>query len=401
MGPEVYPFFIASGILIAGFIASILLREYGIPDSLFLIVIGILIGHFAGLQAEFSDLAPYIGALALITIMFESSLGINLHELIESAKPAIVLALTSFSLSLVGASLFVHLALGMPLIESVLYGSIVGGSSGIIVAAMAGKIGLSPSLQLILSLESILTDVFCIVSAIVVLIVMASPHVTSESIAGLVASRFSVSFVLGFICGLVLSTLLYRLKKYKHIYMATLATLIFLYSAVEFLQGTGAIAVLVAGVVLANLEYLPTFVSSSEKIETLRFQRVFLESFHSELTLLIKVFFFVEIGLVFSAENPTYLLLAVILSLLFIPIRYPAALIASKLANIRRSTPIITVFYARGLAAAVLAFLPGVQELPNAQFFAVSVSGIILTTNAVLTFGYLFFKRNISSEVIA
>ncbi len=400
MGPEVYPFFIASGILIAGFIASIMLREYGIPDSLFLIVIGILIGHFAGLQAEFGDLAPYIGSLALITIMFESSLGINLHELIESAKPAVILALTSFSLSLIGASLFVHLALGMSWMESILYGSIVGGSSGIIIAAMASKIGLPPSLQLILSLESILTDVFCIVSAIVVLIVMSEPNISSTSIAGLVASKFSVSFVLGFICGLVLSTLLYRLKKYKHIYMATLATLIFLYSAVEALGGTGAIAVLVAGIILANLEYLPTFVSSSEKIETLRFQRVFLESFHSELTLLIKVFFFVEIGLVFSSENISYLLMAVTLSLLFIPIRYPAALLASKLAGMIKSAPLITVFYARGLAAAVLAFLPGVQALPNAQFFAVSVSGIILTTNAVLTFGYIFFKRRISEDLI-
>ncbi|MFQ5711001.1 MAG: cation:proton antiporter [Candidatus Geothermarchaeales archaeon] len=398
----VYAFFVVSAVLIAGFIASVLLIKYGIPDSMFLIGLGILIGPVFKLldTSEFVTLAPYIGALALVAIMFESSLGINLHELIETARPAVMLALLSFFLSMSVSAAFVHFILDIPWIYSILYGSIVGGSSGAVVAAMATKIGLSGSIGLILSLESILTDVFCIVSSLVVLMILVSPltgiAATPEQIGGFVASKFSVSIILGFVCGLVLSSILYKVRKYKHIYTAVFATLIFLYAITEFLAGSGAIAVLTAGIILANLEHMPSFLSSEEKTETLRFQRVFLESFHSELTLLIKVFFFVVVGLMINVENPFNLLLAAILSILFLLVRFPATYVITKLARLGKMAPIMTVFYGRGLAAAVLVFI-AIDTLngsiPKPEFFLESVSGIVLITNVILTVGATLLRR--------
>ena len=86
------------------------------------------------------------------------------------------------------------------------------------------------------------------------------------------------------------------------------------------------------------------------------------------------MFFFVVIGLLINLSNPITLLWATGISLLLLLIRYPIAIIISKMLNMRPSAPIITVFYARGLVAAVL----GLQAfmLIGNPFITETVSGI-------------------------
>jgi NhaP-type Na+/H+ or K+/H+ antiporter len=141
------------------------------------------------------------------------------------------------------------------------------------------------------------------------------------------------------------------------------------------------------------MEYMPDFLLSKERVESLRFQRISLESFHSELTLLIKVFFFVEVGLFFSFEDLRSLLLALVLSLILLIVRYPPAFLVSKLANLKGTAPTITIFYARGLAAAVLAFLPAQCGLSNSLFFLQSISALVIFTNIILTVLFPFLRK--------
>ena len=404
MDPVVYAFFVASAIVMAGFIASILVSRYGLPDSMFLIGIGILIGPILRLidPSQFLGLAPLVGSIALILIMFESSLGMSISDLVKTARHAVTLSLLTFSLSVSTAALFIHYVIGYSWLESVLYGCIVGGSSGAVVAAIASKVGLPSDLSLILSLESILSDVYCIVSTIVVLEIIksatggASQLTEPASIGAYIASKFSVSLVIGFIFGFIIANLLFRARREKHVYSATLATLLFLYSLTEFLGGSGAIAILAAGIILVNMEYMPDFLLSRERVETLRFQRISLESFHSELTLLIKVFFFVEVGLFFSFEDLQSLIFAAILSFILLIVRYPPALLVSKLADLKDSASTITVFYARGLAAAVLAFLPAQYGLASSHslFFLQSISALVIFTNINLTLIFPLLRKH-------
>ena len=254
LDPVVSAFFIVSGILITGYIASILLDKFGIPDPIILILAGMVIGPLGGLAdpTQFQNLAIYLGALAFVAIMFESSLGINIQELFGSAKAALTLALISFLLSLVATTLVVHLLLGYSMIEGALLGSIIGGSSGAVVAAVVNKLSLNPPLPLILSIESLLTDVFCIVTYVVLKWVIVSPQRLAEA-AGFVASKFSTSIVLGFVFGLLIASVIYKFRKQKHNYIAILSILIFLYALSEYLGVNGAIAVLMAGIILSNI----------------------------------------------------------------------------------------------------------------------------------------------------
>lgn len=400
MDPVIYSFFLASGILLGGYLASLLLDKYGIPDPIILIGLGMVIGPILKLvnPTQLSGLASHLGALALVAIMFESSLGINIHELIGSAKAALTLAIASFSTSMVMVALIMHYLFSLTWVESFLFGSVIGGSSGAVIAAIVNKLNIEAPLPLILSIESLLTDVLCIITAVLIGWIIISPSGAIENAASFVAAKFSTSVVIGFIFGLILASVIYKLRKRKHTYTAIFSSLIFLYAFSEFLGGNGAIAVLVCGIILSNIEYLPSYLSSEERIETIKFQRIFLESFHSELTLLIKVFFFVEIGLLFNITDPVYLLIATFLAIVLLITRFPISYLISPMTGGRRNAPLITVFYARGLAAAVLAIQITtrgelVTVLTNPEFFLQTISGVVVITNLILTIAYLILKR--------
>ena len=397
------PLFIASCILIVGFIGSVLMNRYGLPDNMFLLFIGMILGPISGLilsnpilnADDFINIAPIVGSLALVAIMFESSLEMNLYEIVRGAKHALILAGMVFFASSIIVTIVIHqFIFTESWMSSLLFGLIVGGSSGSVVIPIASKVGLGPTLRIVLTLESIMTDAFGIIFATAMLMIMTAVSFGEATaltdIASFIAGKFSISIVLGFLYGLFLSSLLYRVKRERHVYTLTFASLLLLYSTTEFIGGTGAVSVLTAGLILTNLENIPIIASSKEKIETIQFLRVFLESFHSELTLLIRVFFFVVIGLLINLSNPKTLLIAGGISLLLLLVRYPIAIIISKMLNMRPSAPIITVFYARGLVAAVL----GLQAfmLIGDPFITETVSGIILITNIILTVAYFVIK---------
>ncbi|RLF02863.1 MAG: hypothetical protein DRJ64_08885, partial [Thermoprotei archaeon] len=141
LAPEIHGLFIASLIIFIGFIGSVLLNRHNIPDAIFLIVLGYILGPLTGIVDvnTLSSVAPILGALALIAIMFESSFGINLKELVVSAKSSLILATVGFTISSIVTYLFLYYVIGFypenPLF-SLMIGTIIGGGSGAIIASI-------------------------------------------------------------------------------------------------------------------------------------------------------------------------------------------------------------------------------------------------------------------------
>ncbi len=417
---EVYGLFLAAAVIFVGFLGAFLLNRKNIPDAIFLIAFGYFLGHYSGWldPQQFSNIAAYIGALALIAIMFESSLDIDLNELLVSAKPALIMALGGFILSTIATFFVLHyvfrFAPDNPL-YSILVGTIVGGGSGAVIASIAPRISIPSSLQLTLSLESVLTDVFVIVFTLTVLSILRNQVVGGVSgidlsgIAGQIAARFSTSLVLGFIGGIVLSNLIFRFKKEQHIYVMTFAYLIMLYAGAEFVGGSGAITILTTGIIVANLAYLPQFMAGSNVVDVVRYQLFSMESTHAELTLLIRVFFFVEVGLILDLSNLNLILISLLLSIILLFVRYPLSYYISKGLGFRRkagtAASIASVFYARGLAAAVMAIIVAQQTVQVGEVWVPVVppeisssiltiaSAVILFTNIILTVGVVLLKE--------
>lgn len=416
LDPTIPAFFIASVVIFIGFFGSVLLNRYNIPDSIFLIALGYFLGPGSQLifgfpfinPSYFRSIAPYIGGLALIAIMFESSLGIDINELIMTARPALILSLSSFIVSVIVVFICLQYILGLfpdPLV-SFLIATIIGGSSGAVVASIAPRVSMPSNMQLTLSLESVLTDVYVIVSAITILSIFKEGGLLGiEAVGSYIASRFSVSIVIGGLAGVFLSIILHRFRREKHLYIMTFAFLILLYAGTESLGGSGAISVLTAGILLSNIGILSGFVKNPEMLEIVKFQKYNLETLHSELTLLIRIFFFVEVGLILSFTNLYGLLIALIISFILLFSRFPSAYITARILgfDVGRGTAATTIslFYARGLAAAVMAVI---AESQLSQFLTSDIasllleipSAVILFSNLILTVGVALLRKRMS-----
>ena len=415
--------FLASMIIFIGFVGSILLNRKNIPDAIFLILFGYFLGPLTGIvnPQQLSGVAGYIGALALIAIMFESSLDIDLNELLLSAKPALILSLSGFAVSVIGTFALLYYVIGfMPghPTYSILIGTIVGGGSGAVIASIAPKISMPNSLQLTLSLESVLTDVYVIVFTLTMMSIIMNEGMITDwgSIAGGIAARFSTSIVVGFIAGIILADLIYKFKKEQHIYIMTFAYLILLYVGAELFKGSGAITVLTAGIVIANLAYLPQFLAGSNMVDVVRYQLFSMESTHSELTLLIRIFFFVEVGLLLDLGNINIVIQSLILSIVLLILRYPVAYGIVKMMGFRQKTSIAasisSFFYGRGLAAAVMAVMVAQTTIqkgtklipllpPGVSTYVISVaSAVVLFSNIILTIGVVALRNKVKDLLL-
>jgi len=281
--------------------------------------------------------------------------------------------------------------------KSLLLGAILGGTSSPIVIPIVSKMKhMKENIKLILSLESAITDVLCIGVAIAILQTLLTGTVTNA--AHLIASAFSIGIVAGLLVGLLWIPIMRKLAKEPHSYVVTLAVLFLLYSATEMLQGSGAIACLVFGVVLGNGKKLLEILRHKNYAYELDMQT---KDFHSLITFFIRTFFFVYLGLLVTISNFSYVYIGIGLSVLVLLVR-PLAI---RISDYRRDTPaeerrLMSVLIPRGLAAAVLAYLPVAYGVPGTEGFVDIVFVVILVTVIMSTAGVYSFGRNLEKRKI-
>ncbi|MEM2972075.1 MAG: cation:proton antiporter [Candidatus Bathyarchaeia archaeon] len=361
MDPVTLALILAGSIIVIGFLGNYFLERTGFPDMLFLIVLGILLGPVTGVvdPASIMNLAPYLAALALVFILFDGGMSMNIYRVFSESPRAAVLAAVGFVFNVVVVTLFMIFFVipEFPPLYSVLFGTMYGGSSSIAIISLVSKLKPSEKCTTILSLESTITDIFQIVFSLVIIEVILTGKVDLISVGQSVASRFSIGIVLGVLFGIFWLSALKRVIKTSYVYMLTLAVALLVYSLSEFLGGSGALCSLLFGVVLGN---------EKEIYKMLRMERPLsavidtgLKRFESEVAFLLRTFFFVYIGLIVTISEIRTIIFGVIISLVLLLVRLSAVKIATtRSAELAEERPIMTVMLIRGLAAAVLATLP-------------------------------------------
>jgi len=274
----------------------------------------------------------------------------------------------------------------VPLLYSVLFGTIFGGSSSIAVISLASRIKVSEKCSTILSLESALTDILCIVFSLTVIEILMGAAVDLTTIGQSIASRFSTGIVLGIIFGLIWLSALKRITNVSYAYMLTLAVVLLSYALSEFLGGSGSLCSLLFGIMLGN---------EKEIYRILRMERQSnlvvdfgLKRFESEIAFLLRTFFFVYIGLIVTIGNIRFVITGIILSLMMLLLRFGAVKLATLRSELVKERPIMTVMLTRGLAAAVLATLPlqyvDVAKYPEAGPIFQSLSPLYINLAVIL-----------------
>src|SRR3990167_693576 len=142
-----------------------LFEKTRIPDVLPLVALGLLIGPVTKLVTPeaFGKVGPVFTTVALVIILFESGLGLEVASLREAMSRMLRLTLINFLVTMLAMGLLARAWLGLPFLPALALGAIVGGTSSAVVIPLVNKLRLQAVSRTILLLESTVSDVLCIV----------------------------------------------------------------------------------------------------------------------------------------------------------------------------------------------------------------------------------------------
>jgi cell volume regulation protein A len=385
LDPAVIAFLVAGIIIILGFLGEEFFNRTSIPDSILLLLFGVLLGPIFQLFAheELLAITPYFAALALIIILFDGGLNMDIREALKNSPRAFVLAIVGWILNVIVTAALCKFLLGWRLLNGLLLGSIIGGGSSIIVIALIRKLKVTEKIETVLSLESILTDVLCTVGAFTAINILLQ-EVSEEGVSGAidlyaalgsVGLAFGVGILVGLGFGVAWLVILEKIKGKPNAYMLTLAVLFLTFVVTTNLGGNGALSALFFGLIVGNSRPIARLLKFRTTVSIDNSVR----DFHCQISFLIRSFFFVFTGLLFSFSSFTSVIIGLVLSFTFLGIRFVVVKMAAVKSELHEYETLMTVMFPRGLAAAVLASIPLTSGVPDSQVFPEIAFIVILT----------------------
>ena len=375
---------LAAGVTIfLGVAGEAFFKKTGIPDIAFLMVLGVIIGPVLGIIQTDTvlEIVPYFAALALIIIMFDGGLNLDIKQIMKTAHFALVLAILGFILSMVIVTMLAHYGLGWEWLDSILLSSIVGGSSSIIVFSLVRQIRVSEETKSMLSFESALTDILATIVAFIMFEAVLSGHFDLELLGVTFGNAVTVGLLLGLGVGIPWMYVTTKLSNAQHSYMLTLGILFVLFFLARSFGESGALTALVFGLMLGNRYRLSRY---------LRFKLPDIstdDTMHNQLKFLVRSFFFVFVGLLASFGQIEYIIFGIIATLII----YFGRTILTKISLTNKFSQldrkVTSVMIPRGLAAAVLATFPLTLGLPNGEAYPQIVFFIIMASVIITTVG--------------
>ncbi len=366
-------FAILAGIILIGFFGELLFRRFKIPSVLILLATGYLLGPITGIvDVDLMVGLQYLFApLALMILLFDGGIQLNIYRLVHESGRGIVLGGLGLIFSIVAVAA-IWMMLGNDLLSGLLIGAIVAGTGSAIVIPISRGMDISENARQTLTIESSVTDVISVVLVLSLTGALISGHATIEGTTQSVIASFSIGAVLGGLFGMAWINLSDKLRKLNFYYMLTLAIMLVLYIATEFMAGSGAIAALVFGIMLGNM---------GEIGKMLRFKDVLQEpkmaQFQDEVSFLVRTFFFVFLGIIVNITSMDVVILGVGITLVLLGARQAAVWISTAGSDLAQYKKELGVLMPRGLATAIMATYPASILLENAGVIGYSQFGMI------------------------
>ena len=363
---------IAGALLIAAIGASVAAARLRVPVLLVFLAVGMAIGSDGTGWIKFDDyeVAGQIGTLALALILFDGGISARTEELREVIAPALRLAIggtiiTAFATGLVAAALF-----GLSLVEGLLLGSILASTDTAAVFGILRASSLRRRLASVLEGEAGFNDPVAVLLVIGFVSWLQQPDYGLPEMFGLFAREATV----GAACGLLVGRLAraglqgVRLPTPGLYPVASLATAGVAFGAAESLQGSGFLAVYLAGLSLAHRP-----IQAEQSIA----------SFHQGLAWLAQIALFLTLGLLVAPSQlgsaaGDGLVLALTLAFVARPLAVRLVTLRDRFTHPERT--LLSWAGLRGAVPVVLATFPVTAGVPgstrffNDVFFVVVVS---------------------------
>jgi len=398
-------------IAILGFISEILFRRTNIPDVLFLIIFGFLIGPNGfdyTSPGHLSDIAPVFTTFTLLILIFDGAFNINLSSLIREFSSSLLLTVYNFVISTVvvgGVFYYIHRFHldGTTFMASMVIGFSLAGVSSSFVIPILSQIRVGGKLFSRLALESALTDVFCIVSTLSVIEVYTTGIFGIQKTLTYLIELFAIAGFIGVLGGII--WIVIRVFEEQN-YIITIAYLILVYLATEYFGGNGPIAALFLGLILNNSKQLSSIKEGILSRSIAEKQKAIQGDLGVEVTsanekryynltsFFLKSMFFIYVGILLDITDQTALVIGCILSVLIMVTRLGSMPLTKGMTKAQRD--LVNAVFARGLAAAVLIQAVIQAGMPDAEYMARVVYVVIIGTIVLSSLRVYILRMNLA-----
>lgn len=343
-------------------------------------------------------------SITLVFILIDSGIDMSISNLKRYWVGIVQVTFYSFCLSMVVAMTVVHFMVGLEWMPSLLLGSMVAGTGSSIVIPIIKQMKISSQTQVVLTLESAISGVLCIVVALALMEGFKMGTVNVVQIVGNVLASFIIAVIIGCFGGLIWSSLLRRVRQLQNSMFLTPAFVFVIYGVTEALGFSGAIAALAFGIVLGNALYLEhSLIRRIVRRPLPRMQSLTdnEKSFFKEMVFILKTFFFVYIGISIPFTDPEALLWgAVVAGALFMG-RFLLVFMVGR-HNTRTDRLIVSIMIPKGLVSAVLASMPveinraaGTIIIPHAERIECMVYSIIFSSIVICSVLVLLCRKRL------
>lgn len=367
----------AFGVLLAfSALFSRTMERFGVPVVLLFLVLGMLAGSEGIGRIPFDDyrFAFRVGTAALVLILLEGGLSTSAAAVRRSFAPAMILA----TFGVAGTAILVALGgrlFGLDWATALLLGAVVSSTDVAAVFAVlrGGRLNLAPRVATTLEVESGANDPMAVIlTTLVTAWTLGKAGSVWSAILG-VPLQLGLGLLVGLLVGWVTRRVLLRIRvpAAGFLPVLTVAAGFIAFGLATLIQGSGFLAVYVAGIALGNgaLPY-----------------RAGLYHVHHALGWLSQIAVFLMLGLlVFPSQlwrvagmglalalALTFVIRPLVVALCLLPLRFPAReVVYLGCVGLRGAVPIILAVFP------LLSGVPNALEVFNVVFFFVVVNAVI------------------------
>ncbi|HID73135.1 TPA: hypothetical protein EYP38_04285, partial [Candidatus Micrarchaeota archaeon] len=163
-------FLIIGAVILIGFIGNLVRQRTNIPDSLFLIVFGLLLGPVTGLVPgqALLEFVPIVSVAAMVTILVESGIGFDIFRIMGSFGRA---ALLTFLIAIITTALitgFLTFFYGWEPAHAALLGLISSGTTTITAMSLLNSLNIPNKIRRLVFLETVINDFTLILGTFII-----------------------------------------------------------------------------------------------------------------------------------------------------------------------------------------------------------------------------------------
>lgn len=367
----------AAALILVGILSSLVASRFGAPLLLVFLVVGMLVGEDGPGGVQFSDyrLTYLVGSIALAIILFDGGLRTRLASFRGVLAPSAVLATLGVVITAAITGAVAMWLLDLDLLDGFLVGAMVASTDAAAVFFLlrTGGLQLRSRVNLTLEIESGTNDpVAVFVTLMLVGLVTAAGHQQGVDSLVMLLQQAVNGTVAGLAGGFLMTAFLNRLDLPAGLHpLFAVAGAILIFALTALVEGSGFLAVYVAGLVVGNRR-----VRAAASIA----------AFHDTVTWLCQIAMFLVLGLLVTPSRLVpYLLPAIGIAAVLMLVARPVAvaLCLAPFGYSRREVTFIAWVGLRGAVSIFLAAIPTLANVPSAETYFNVVFVVVIASLVV------------------